>query len=80
MKIEYDIKSTPTAGQAPYTDEFWKFYDSNHSNAKMEFETVEEAAKYQQRLCMLKNRNHIYDVIITRRKNIIYLIRSEATC
>lgn len=77
MKVEYDVESTPTAGQAPYTDMFWQFYNSKHSNAKMECETVEEATKYQQRLCMIRNRKHLYSVTITRRKNVLYLIREK---
>lgn len=75
--VEYDVKSTHTAGRTPYTDAFWKFYNSNHSNAKMGFETVEEATKYQQRLCMIRNRKHLYSVTITRRKNVLYLIREK---
>ena len=78
MKVEYDVESPPTAGQAPYTDVFWQFCHSKHSNAKMEFETVEEATKCQQRLCMIRNRKHLYSVIITRRKNVLYLIRGGA--
>lgn len=73
--VEYNVETTPTAGQAPYTYMFWQFYNSNHSNAKMECETVEEATKYQQRLCMIRNRKHLYSVTITRRKNVLYLIR-----
>lgn len=78
MKVDYDVKETPTAGQAPYSDTFWIFYNSNHSNAKMEFETREEAIKCQQRLCMIRNRKHLYDVAIVRRNNVLYLIRSSA--
>ena len=77
MKIEYDVESPPTAGQAPYTEVFWEFYYSNHKNVKMEFDTVEEATKCQQQLCMIRNRKHLYSVNIMRRKNVLYLIREK---
>ena len=78
MKIEYDVDVPHnTYGKAPYASVFWKFYESEHKNTRMEFNTVKEAHACQKAICNLLTRNKIYNVIITRRENAVYLIRSD---
>ena len=77
MKVEYNVKVPHnTYGNSPYADFFWEFYDSENENAKIEFDDIKEANRCQKAMCMLVNRHQIYNVVITRRKNILYLIRS----
>lgn len=78
MKVEYDVKvPRNTYGNAPYADAFWEFYESEHENMKIEFNDIEEAKKCQKAICMLTDRHQIHNIVVTRRKNILYLIRSE---
>ena len=77
MKVQYDVKvPRNTYGNSPYADAFWNFYESKHKNVRFEYDTVEEATSAQKRMCMLTSRNKIYDVMITRRKNVLYVIKS----
>lgn len=78
MKTEYDVKVPHQIySNAPYAASFWKFYDSEHQNVKLEYDTTDEAKSSQKAICMLTSRNRIHDVIITRSMNVLYLIRSD---
>lgn len=75
MKVEYD-KPIPVIGQSNgiYVKEFYKFYNSNHQTARVEFETEKEAKMCQQSICGLRNRKKdmIVDFKQKRVKNVIY--------
>lgn len=78
MTAEYDVKDNPNNHykQSIYSEMFLEFYESEHQNMKMYCDTVEEAARAQRILCMLISRKKIFDIIISRRKNVLYVIRS----
>lgn len=79
MKVEYDVKIPHnTGGYAPYADVFWKFYESEHVSVKLEYDEVNEAVKCQKAVDMLMSRHKIHNIFMTRRKNVLYMIRSDA--
>lgn len=65
--------------QSVYTDLFWKFYKSGHGSMEIDCETVKEATRAQHILCMLVSRKKIYDALVSRRKNMLYVRRNELT-
>ena len=75
MKIEYD-KPIPVIGQPHglYVKEFYKFYNSDHKTARVEFETEKEAKMCQQCICSLRNRKKelVVDFVQKRDKNVVY--------
>ena len=78
MTTEYDvdvINRHKNYNQSIYAEKFYEFYESEHHNMKMDCETVEEAIRAQRILCMLISRKKIFDIIITRRKNVLYVIK-----
>lgn len=79
MKIEYDTEVPDRHyRQSACTQKFWEFYrESSHYNMKLSLESVEEAARAQKNLCMAISRNRIFDIVISRRKNVLYVIRQE---
>lgn len=78
MKVKYDVEvPRNTRGEAPYASAFWEFYDSEHQNAELEYETTEQAFKAQAAIGNLRNNHKIHDVIVTRRKNKLYLVRGN---
>lgn len=79
MKVNYDVKIPPKY-PGRYAKEFKEFYESEHANAKWEFEDIDAAKKCHSAICMFASRNKIHDLVVTRRENVLYLIRSEATC
>ena len=79
MKVKHDVKvPRNTYGNAPHAQAFWDFYDSDHQNAELEYETEDKAVKCQKAICMLRDRHDIHDVNVTRRKNVLYLVRCTA--
>lgn len=68
MKVEYDVKM-------PRQYLFWDFYNSEHENCKIECDDEHEAQKTQQSFLMLIGRKKIFDVIVMRRKNVVYLVK-----
>lgn len=56
-----------------YTKLFWRFYNSGELKQKKEFQEEHEARAAQKSMLNLMSRKHIYDVIITRRRNVLYL-------
>ena len=79
MKLEYDVELPHnTRGNAPYAEVFWKFYESKHVSVKLEYDTTQEATKCQKAVDMLMCRHKIHDIFMTRRRNILYMIRSNA--
>lgn len=78
MKTEYDVDVRHIEqSYSKYTKLFWDFYYSNHQNMKTEYDSVDEAYKAQKVLCMIISRNSVYDVRITRRKNVLYVIKTK---
>lgn len=77
MKVEYDVAIPHKEQGKPHAAAFWDFYNGNHINARLEFDDIEEAKRCTQSLCMLLSRRKIFDVLMTRRRNVVYLIRSE---
>lgn len=77
MKIAYDVPVPHRVQGKPHAAAFWDFYNGNHSTARLEFDDIKEAQKCTQSLCMLLARNKIFDVLMTRRRNVVYLIRKE---
>ena len=68
-----------TRGKAPwgaYSAVFWRFYRSGNRNAEKEYSSVEEAASAQKAMLNRMSRRRIYDVRITRRRNVLYLERT----
>ena len=78
MTAEYDVKDNPNNHykQSIYSEIFLEFYESEHQNMKLDWESVEEATRAKHILCMLISRKKIFDIIISRRKNVLYVIRS----
>ena len=56
-----------------YAKLFWRFYHSEEQKHKKEFQEEWEAWSAQKAMLNLMSRKHIYDVIITRRRNVLYL-------
>lgn len=59
-----------------YSKFFWQFYCSGEHRQKKEFQEEWEAWSAQKAILNLMSRKHIYDVIITRRRNVLYLERT----
>ena len=77
MTAEYDVKVPHNPyGKSIYADAFWEFYDSDHQNMKIEYDTVQEAVKASRSMYNIMCKNRIFDIIISRRKNVLYVIRS----
>lgn len=74
MRVEYDVPIR--TGKVPYTIIFWDFYESDHQNAKIDYETAEEAKKAYQGLHNLLVYKNIADVRVVKRGNTLYLIRN----
>ncbi len=65
--------------QSVYTELFWEFYKSGHASMEIDCGTVKEATRAQHILCMLVSRKKIYDALVSRRKNMLYVRRNELT-
>lgn len=77
-------RAGPRAGEQPkeyahwgtYSKVFWEFYRSGEREIKKEYEDSGRACRAQAAMCCLRLRKHIYDVRITRRRNMLYLART----
>lgn len=77
-RITYDVKVPPKcADNGIYVSDFRDFYESGHENACIEYKDTDTAMKAQKSMCMLRNREGIYDAVVTRRKNRLYLVRTK---
>lgn len=77
MQIEYDTKVPKKHYKlSVYTEKFLEFYKSSCQNMKFTCESVAEAKRAQKTLCMVTSRKGIHDIILTRRENVLYVIRS----
>lgn len=68
-----------TKGKAPwgaYSAVLWRFYRSGDRNAEKEYGSVEEAASALKAMLNRMSHRRIYDVRITRRRNVLYLERT----
>lgn len=78
--VEYNVKVRANRiRRAVHSNVFRDFYESDKQNAKIEYDTIEDATKAQKAMCMLVDRYQILDVVITRKQNILYLIRKETS-
>ena len=65
------------AAWGTYTSVFWKFYESDDKTLKSEYGTTNDACLAQISMLRTISRKHIYDIRITRRKNVLYLEKTE---
>ena len=77
MKVEYDVAVPFKEQGKPHAAAFWNFYNNNHKTVRLECDDIAEAKKCSQSLYMLMTRRKIFDVLMTRRKNVVYLMRNE---
>lgn len=56
-----------------YTSVFWKFYSSDSRTLKSKYSTNDSARMAQISILRTMSRKHIFDVRITRRKNVLYM-------
>ena len=77
MTAEYDVKVPHNPyGKSIYSNTFWEFYESDHQNMKIEYDTVQEAVKASRSMYNITCKNRIFDINISRIKNVLYVIRS----
>jgi hypothetical protein len=59
-----------------YAKILWRFYRSGEKRLRKEYPETKEAMKAQRAMLNRTNYRHVYDVRITRRRNVLYLERS----
>ena len=52
---------------------FWRFYESKQQKMKKEYGEILDAARAQRSMLAIVRRKGIYEVRITRRRNVLYL-------
>lgn len=52
---------------------FWHFYESQQQRMKKEYDEIIDAARAQRSMLAIVSRKGIYEVRITRRRNVLYL-------
>ena len=77
MEINYNVIIPKPGYVTPRSKAFWDFYHSEHKNMSVTYGTVEEAVKVQRSLGMIVLRNEIYNIVIKRRKNVVYVEKKE---
>lgn len=60
-----------------YSSIFWRFYQSEKPNLRKEYGDIAEAIRAQVAMLKCMSRKHIFNVRITRRRNILYLKKTE---
>lgn len=64
--------------QTGSTDVFKAFYHSGEDERRVRYDDIEKAVFAQKCMCVYRCRKKIYDVMIMRRKETIYLKRTGA--
>lgn len=77
MEIEYNVKVPKSYRANEKADAFWEWYESENDNVKFTFKDVYEAGNAQKAFLNIINRNKIFDVIVMRRKNAVFLVRDK---
>ena len=77
MEIEYNVKVPKSHRANEKADAFWEWYESDNENAKFTFEDIYTAGNAQKSFLNITNRNKIFDVIVMRRKNAVFLVRDK---
>lgn len=78
MTVEHDVP-VPMMRQRPggFTAVFKDFLESDHETMKITYDDVDTAKKSQKTMCMARDSLKAYNVTITRRQNMLYLIRDK---
>ena len=77
MEIEYNVRVPRSCRANEKADAFWEWYESDNENAKFTFKDIYEAGNAQKSFLNIVNRNNIFDVIVMRRKNAVFLVRDK---
>ena len=77
MEIEYNVKVPRSYRSNEKADAFWEWYESDNENVKFTFEDIYTAGNAQKSFLNILNRNNIFDVIVMRRKNAVFLVRDK---
>ena len=77
MEIEYNVRVPRSYRANEKADAFWEWYESDNENAKFTFKDIYEAGNAQKSFLNIINRNNIFDVIVMRRKNVVFLVRDK---
>ena len=77
MEVEYNVKVPKSYRAIEKADAFWEWYESENENAKFTFKDIYEAGNAQKAFLNIINRNKIFDVIVMRRKNAVFLVRDK---
>lgn len=77
MEVEYNVKVPRSYRANEKADAFWEWYESDNENAKFTFKDIYEARNAQKSFLNIINRNNIFDVIVMRRKNAVFLVRDK---
>lgn len=78
MKATYDVSVVPrNYAHSKYVHDLYNFMDSEHQNAKYEYDTERQAFRAYQSFHNAKSRYSIYGVKITRKGNVVYLSKDK---
>lgn len=80
MEIEYNVRVPRSYRANEKADAFWEWYESENENVKFTFEDIYTAGNAQKSFLNILNRNNIFDVIVMRRKNAVFLVRDKGEC
>ncbi len=77
-RITYGVKVPPKCeDNGIYVKDFREFYESGNEDGSIDYKDIETAIKAQKSMCMLRSREGIHDVVVTRRKNCLYMVRTK---
>lgn len=77
MEVEYNVRVPRSYRTNEKADAFWEWFESDNENAKFTFKDIYEAGNAQKSFLNILNRNNIFDVIVMRRKNAVFLVRNK---
>ena len=77
MEVEYNVRMPRSYRANEKADAFWEWYESENENVKFTFEDIYTARNAQKSFLNILNRNNIFDVIVMRRKNAVFLVRDK---
>ena len=77
MEVEYNVRAPRSYRANEKADAFWEWFESENENAKFTFKDMYEAGNAQKSFLNIINRNNIFDVIVMRRKNAVFLVRDK---
>lgn len=77
MEVEYNVRVPRSYRANEKADAFWEWYESDNENVKFTFKDIYEAGNAQKAFLNIVNRHNIFDVIVMRRKNAVFLVRDK---